>query len=149
VINSFTSFFVLLINFHVFFWGTPIDSPDLHWEKIQECIVKSAEETLGMRTVDINASKKSTPWFTPEIKEVAHEKRKAYLRYISKPSIERQTEYEEVRNRVNSRIREIKEGYWERFAADCIVYVHNLSTVRHSILYPRYRELHVSHAQRT
>jgi hypothetical protein len=86
---------------------TSNDSPDLHWEKIQECIVKSAEETLGMCTVDINASKKPTPWFTPEIKELAHEKRKAYLRYISKPFIENQTEYREVRNKVNSRIREI------------------------------------------
>ena len=27
---------------------TSIDSPDLQWEKIQECIVKSVEEILGM-----------------------------------------------------------------------------------------------------
>jgi hypothetical protein len=44
------------------------DSPDHHWEKIQECIVKAAEETLGRRIVNINACKKSTPWFTPEVK---------------------------------------------------------------------------------
>ena len=61
--------------------------------------------------------KKSTPWFTPEIEELAREKRKAYLKYISKPSIEQRTENREVRNRVNSRIREIKEGYWESFTA--------------------------------
>jgi len=36
--------------------------------------VVAAEESLGMRTVCINASKKSTPWFTPEIKELAQEK---------------------------------------------------------------------------
>ena len=71
-----------------------------------------------MNTVDMNAFKKQTPWFTPEIKELAHEKRKAYLKYISKPSIEKQTEYRDVRNRVNSRIRRIKEGYWESFTAD-------------------------------
>jgi len=97
---------------------TPTDTTDLQWEKIQDCIVKAAEESLGMRTVDINASKKSTPWFTPEIKELAQEKRKAYLKYISEPSIEQRSEYREVRNRVNARIREIKEGYWESFTAD-------------------------------
>ena len=69
-------------------------------------------------TVGRNASKKSTPWFTPEIKELAQEKRKAFLKYISEPSIEQRSEYREVRNRVNARIREIKEGYWENFTAD-------------------------------
>jgi len=59
---------------------TPTDITDLQWEKIQECIVKAAEESLGMRTVGINASKKSTPWFTPEMKELAQEKRQAYLK---------------------------------------------------------------------
>jgi len=62
--------------------------------------------------------KKSTPWFTPEIKELAQEKRQAYLKYISESSIEQRSEYREVRNRVNARIREIKEGYWESFIAD-------------------------------
>ena len=64
------------------------------------------------------SKKKSTPWFTPQIKELTHEKRKAYLKYISKPTTEQRLEYREVRNRVNSRIREIKEGYWESFTAD-------------------------------
>jgi len=62
--------------------------------------------------------KKSTPWFTPEIKELAQEKRKAYLKYISEPSIEQRSEFRELQNRVNARIREIKEGYWESFTAD-------------------------------
>jgi len=66
---------------------TPTDTTDLQWEKIQDCIGKAAEESLGMRTVGTNASKKSTPWFTPEIKELAQEKRKAYLKYISESSI--------------------------------------------------------------
>jgi len=89
---------------------TPTDTMDLQWENIQDCIVKAAEESLGMRTVSTNASKKSMPWFTPEIKELAQEKRKAYLKYISDPSIEQRSAYREVRNRVNVRIREIKEG---------------------------------------
>ena len=50
--------------------------------------------------------------------ELAQEKRKAYLKYISESSIEQRSEYREVRNRVNARIREIKEGYWESFTAD-------------------------------
>jgi len=62
--------------------------------------------------------KKSTPWFTPEIKELAKEKRKAFLKYIGDPSTEQRSEYREVRNRVNARIRDIKEGYWENFTAD-------------------------------
>ena len=74
--------------------------------------------SLEMRTVGRNASKKSTPWFTPEIKELAQEKRKAFLKYISEPSIEQRSEYREVRKRVNAIIGEIKEGYWENFTAD-------------------------------
>ena len=50
---------------------TSNDSPDLQRKKIQECIVKFAEETLAVRRS--NAFKKSTPWYTPEIKELAHE----------------------------------------------------------------------------
>jgi len=98
--------------------STPNDTTDFQLEKIQECIVKAAEESLGMRRVGRNASKKSTPWFTLEIKELAKEKRKAFLTCISDPSTEQRSEYREVRNRVNARIREIKEGYWENFTAD-------------------------------
>jgi len=58
----------------------PTDTTDLQWEKVQECIVKATEESLGTRTVSINVSKKPTPWFTPEIKELAQEKRKACLK---------------------------------------------------------------------
>jgi hypothetical protein len=97
---------------------TPTDTTDLQWEKIQDCMVKAAEESLGIRTVGTNTTKKSTPWFTPEIKELAQEKREAYLKYVSEPSIEKRSEYRKVRNRVNARIREIKEGYWESFTAD-------------------------------
>jgi hypothetical protein len=50
--------------------------------------------------------------------ELAQEKRKVYLTYTSNPSIEQRTAYRDVRNRLNSRIREIKEGYWESFTAD-------------------------------
>jgi ABC-type enterochelin transport system substrate-binding protein len=45
-------------------------------------------------------------------------KKKAYLKYISEPSIEQLAEYREFRNRVDLRIRQIKEGYWESFTAD-------------------------------
>ena len=71
---------------------TPTATSDLQWEKNQECFVKTAEESLGTRTVSINVPKKSTPWFTPEIKELAQEKRKAYLKYISEPSVEKRSE---------------------------------------------------------
>ena len=94
-------------------------TPDLQWEKIQDCIVKATEETLRKRTVNINESQnKPTPWFTPEIRELAQKKRKAYLKYITKPSDEQRREYKEVQNRVNLKIRELKAGYWERFIAD-------------------------------
>jgi len=38
--------------------STPNDTTDFQWEKIQECNVKAAEESLGMRRVGRNASKK-------------------------------------------------------------------------------------------
>jgi hypothetical protein len=40
------------------------------------------------------------------------------LKYISETSSEQRSEYREIRNRGNARIREIKEGYWESFTAD-------------------------------
>ena len=93
-------------------------TPDLQLEKIQVCIVKATEETLGRRTVNINAPQnKPTPWFTLEIRGLAQKKRKVYLKYITKLSDERR-EYKEVRNRVSLKIRELKAGYWESFTAD-------------------------------
>ncbi len=56
-------------------------TPDLQWEKIQDCIVKATEETLGRRTVNINASQnKPTPWFTAEIRELAQKKKKSIFK---------------------------------------------------------------------
>ena len=98
--------------------STPSESPDRQWENIQECITRAAEEALGKRTVNVNGPKKSTPWFTPEIKELANEKRKAFQKYNNNPSAEERITYKRIRNRVNSEIRKIKEGYWESFTAD-------------------------------
>jgi len=100
---------MFLSGLHIDFLGA--------FAKLHKAIIRF-EMLLGMRTVSPIPPKKPTPWITPEIKELAQEKRKAYLKYISDQSIEQRSPYREVRNRVNARIREIKEGYWESFTAD-------------------------------
>ena len=51
------------------------ESIDQQWEKIKTSILRAGEEALGLRTINRNEKKKTTPWYTPEIKELAQEKK--------------------------------------------------------------------------
>lgn len=93
------------------------ESIDQQWGKIKTSILSAGEEALGLRTVNLNGKKKATPWYTPEIKYLAQEKRKAYMNYLATPSQNNRDNYVTTRNVVNSKIRKIKEEYWEAFTA--------------------------------
>lgn len=89
------------------------------WNKIKSCIVEAAEESIGKRKVNMNGtnnSKKS--WFCQEVKELSQQKKKSYLIYRSSPTPEKHSEYTEVRNRINARIKAIKRDYWAKFTSD-------------------------------
>ncbi|XP_019765820.1 uncharacterized protein LOC109541399 [Dendroctonus ponderosae] len=76
-----------------------------HWLKIENFIEQAAEEAIGKRKININANNRTKPWFCQEVKQLADIKRSSYLKYKS-------------RNRVNSKIKEIKREYWIKFTAD-------------------------------
>lgn len=68
--------------------------------------------------MNINGRPNTKPWFTEEVKAIAETKRRAFLKSRSEQTRETYQNYVTVRNRVNSRIREIKNEYWRRFSVD-------------------------------
>ena len=91
------------------------DDVETAWKKTQVNILGAAEEALGKRLVKYGGIQRK-PWFCEEVKDLAEEKRKSYLQYRSK-SITYDA-YKVVRNRINSAIKMIKQGYWEKFSSD-------------------------------
>lgn len=85
------------------------------WEKIKNNILKSAGEAISTRRININGKRNSKPWFVEEVKVLAEEKRKVYLRYRSNQTAIELEGYKAIRNRVNNRIKELKRQYWEGF----------------------------------
>ncbi|XP_048516539.1 uncharacterized protein LOC125502457 [Dendroctonus ponderosae] len=79
---------------------------------------QAAEEAIGKRKININANNRTKPWFCQEVKQLADIKRSNYLKYKNLQTIEQQAEYIQTRNRVNSKIKEIKREYWIKFTAD-------------------------------
>ncbi|KAH1022327.1 hypothetical protein HUJ04_011748 [Dendroctonus ponderosae] len=53
-----------------------------------------------------------------EVKQLANEKGRAYIRYRNAKSPEEHEEYRRVRNKVNQAIKELKEKYWENSSTD-------------------------------
>lgn len=52
------------------------------------------------------------------MKELANEKRKAYIRYCNNRTPEEHGRYKGIRNRINSAIKRNKKDYWEKFSKD-------------------------------
>lgn len=91
---------------------------DSKWTRIRNCVLDAADESIGKRKVNVNITYRAKPWFTPEIKKLAEEKRESYLTYRSSPTQEKLTKYVETRNKVNSRIKTIKREHWAKFTSD-------------------------------
>lgn len=56
-------------------------------------------------------ARKTEPWFTSKVKCLAAEKRKAYLKYHRNKIDEENQEYVTVKNKVKSKIVQIKRGH--------------------------------------
>ncbi|XP_057671223.1 uncharacterized protein LOC130902950 [Diorhabda carinulata] len=93
------------------------DNVEAAWEKLKNKIKNSAKESLGKRTIDTNRTH-NKPWFTLEIKELANEKKKAYIKYITNRTQEEYEVYKRVRNRTTNTIKELKKTYWENFSVE-------------------------------
>lgn len=87
------------------------DEVNQAWNKIKNNILDTDKEVLGQRKVNLNETHKNKPWFTPEIKQLSEEKKKAYLEYNNHKTEERYNGYKVIRNRVNGQIKEIKREY--------------------------------------
>ncbi|KAF5297842.1 hypothetical protein FQA39_LY11919 [Lamprigera yunnana] len=90
---------------------------DAAWYTTKTAILKAAKETLGEKKVNINSNKttKKILWFSSEIQELSAQKIQAYLNYHTLKPPNYYEEYKQIRNRVNTRIRKIKEEYLEAF----------------------------------
>lgn len=95
---------------------TEEDDIETAWKRIKENITNSATEAIGLRTTDTNKPK-NKPWFTQEIKDLAREKREAYIKFINNRTPVEYERYKEIRNRTTNEIK-LKKNYWERFSTE-------------------------------
>ncbi|KAH1024898.1 hypothetical protein HUJ05_009734 [Dendroctonus ponderosae] len=86
------------------------------WNELRTNLLNAAEEALERRTKTRTGKRNTKPWFKQEVKNLAAEKRKAYLQYRSN-TITYEV-YKAVRNRVNAEIQSIKRQHWEKLSAD-------------------------------
>ncbi|XP_057657912.1 craniofacial development protein 2-like [Diorhabda carinulata] len=61
-------------------WGV-----EENWQSTAKCIKEAAEEAIGKRKINVNATNHTKPWFCQEVKELSESKRKCYLTYKSAP----------------------------------------------------------------
>ncbi|XP_050455169.1 craniofacial development protein 2-like [Cataglyphis hispanica] len=66
------------------------------WKKIKSHMTMAAEEALGKRRINKNADTQHKTWFTKEAKQLAKEKRKAYLNYLNNRTPEEQQRYKNI-----------------------------------------------------
>ncbi|KAL3285860.1 hypothetical protein HHI36_000380, partial [Cryptolaemus montrouzieri] len=90
------------------------------WQQIKTCITEAAAESVGERTININAKKNIKSWYCKEVKELADMKRKNYLLYLSSLTETNRKRYVENRNKANAAIRAIKRNtpspdIWEKY----------------------------------
>ncbi|XP_050456668.1 craniofacial development protein 2-like [Cataglyphis hispanica] len=88
------------------------------WKKIKSHMTMAAEEALGKRRINKNADTQHKTWFTKEAKQLAKEKRKAYLNYLNNRTSEERQKYKNIRNLAKAGMRRIKEEYWATFTAN-------------------------------
>lgn len=62
-------------------------------------------------------AKAAKPWFTPKIKSLAAEKRRAYIKYLSIKTDEQLHQYVQVRNSAKNKILQIKKDRSQLIAA--------------------------------
>lgn len=86
------------------------DSANRACQRLKTNIKEAANQAVGRRNTGARKSAYK-PWYTPEVKHLASEKRTAYHLYISNPSPQTLVEYKQMRNNVNSRIRTIKSEH--------------------------------------
>lgn len=98
--------------------GVLNDDVETSWKKAEKQIKEAANEVLESRKVNKNSNKNNTPWFTIEVKQLAKEKRKAYIQYLNDRTPEELQKYTQIRNRIKSEIRRIKEEYSASFTVD-------------------------------
>lgn len=77
---------------------------EMAWKKVKENITNSTIEAVGLRTTDTNKPK-NKPWFMEEVKDLAKEKREAYIKYINNRTSIEYVKYKEIRNRTTNGIK--------------------------------------------
>jgi hypothetical protein len=88
---------------------TTEDTVNEAWNKLRSNIENGAKEAIGVRTINTNGRKTNKPWFTPEVKTLAAEKKTAYIKYKNNRTPEEYQIYKQVRTRVNEQMKQLGE----------------------------------------
>lgn len=92
------------------------DSIDQGWQKIKENIINTATEAIGLRTTSDTRHRNYKPWYNPELKMLAREKRIAYNHYKTNRTPENYDKYRRARRATHIAVRALKNQYWETFS---------------------------------
>jgi hypothetical protein len=83
------------------------------WNAFKEAVLKSAEETMGIKMVG-GTKKKKTPWWTERVKTAVSEKMRCFRKWIKTRGELERREYVEARRESDRVKRMEKETTWEK-----------------------------------
>jgi Reverse transcriptase (RNA-dependent DNA polymerase)/Endonuclease-reverse transcriptase len=96
---------------------THVNAIDDEWRDFHLKVTQITTELLGKKTIG-GERKKSTPYWTQELKEAVHAKNRAFRSWMKHRTVESRTEYVQKRNVVNSQRRVAKEECWVKLGKD-------------------------------
>jgi Reverse transcriptase (RNA-dependent DNA polymerase) len=96
---------------------TPVKAIDDEWHDLHQEVTQITTELLGKKTIG-GARKKSTLYWTQELKEAVHAKNQALRLWMKHRTVESRKEYVEKRSVVNTQRRVAKEECWVKLGKD-------------------------------
>ena len=93
------------------------ENVETQWNIFRDNIKETADEVIGRREA-YRGKKKSTPWWTAEVKEVTTRKMKMFRKWMKTRRIEDRQTYIEARNIAERVKREAKRAVWVRIGED-------------------------------
>ncbi len=87
------------------------------WNKFKNTVYGAAEETVGIK-IKYGTKKKSTAWWTYDVKEAVKEKTRSFRKWMKTRNIEDREDYVDKRNSAEATKRAAKEDMWIKIGQD-------------------------------
>ena len=94
------------------------NNPDHAYNLVIDAVTRTIDEIIPLKTVRIKSKQVNKPWVTLELRELIKERHRLYKKYLRKP-ITFGTQYKELRDRVNNKLKESKRLHYEQEFSAC------------------------------